>query len=312
MPLSIVPRLTGPSIMVLAAVFACASAQGAAPEWPQVEKLFADRCVMCHAGADAPLGLKLDSYEAVLKGSSNGPVVKARDLKGSELLRRVRGESQPQMPLTGPPFLAADEITLLEAWVENGMPKGAATDAAVAPPTPAAKPRPGPNDTVTFADVEPIFMKRCVKCHKDNGKMGSPPEGLKLDSYEAVVMGSERLVVLPGNAGLSELVRRVEGKSLPRMPFDGPPYLDDDDIRLLRQWVRQGAVDRDGNLPPDAAGRFVRLRGEMTGPSAIDGAEFRLGNGTRIDKSPRPGDYIELGGRVTEDGTVEATRLRAK
>ncbi len=268
---------------------------------------------MCHAGADAPLGLKLDSFDAVLKGSSNGPVVKAADIAGSELLRRVRGESQPQMPLTGPPFLSADEIKMLEAWVQGGMPKGAeaSTDAAAAPP-PVTRARPGPDDTVTYADVEPIFMKRCVKCHKDNGKMGPPPEGLKLDSYEAIVMGSERLVVLPGNSGLSELVRRVEGKSLPRMPFDGPPYLDDDDIRLIRQWVRQGAVDKDGNLPPDAVGRFVRFRGQMTGPNHINGAEFRLGGGTRIDKNPRPGDYIELRGVVTEDGTVEATRLRAK
>ena len=302
-------RLLSAAVLFWPLTIWATTAHSAAPTWASVQTLFAERCVMCHAGADAPLGLKLESYDTVLKGSSNGPIVKAGDLAGSELLRRVRGESQPQMPLSGPPFLSAEEVKLLEAWVGAGMPKGEAVEAA---PVVPARPRPGPNDTVTFADVEPIFMKRCVKCHKDNGKMGAPPEGLRLDSYANIVMGSERLVVLPGNAGLSELARRIEGKSQPRMPFDGPPYLDADDIRLINQWIRQGAVDKDGNLPPDAAGRFVRFRGEMTGPNEIDGAEFRIGGGTRIDKSPRPGSFIELRGVVTEDGTVEATRLRAK
>ena len=79
------------------------------------------RCTICHTGATAPLGLRLDSLEGVLAGSQRGPVVKAGDPAGSELLLRLRGERQPRMPMTGPPFLSEPEIALFERWVAAGL-----------------------------------------------------------------------------------------------------------------------------------------------------------------------------------------------
>ena len=37
--------------------------------------------------------------------------------------------------------------------------------------------------------------------------------------------------MVPGKPEASELVRRIRGQAHPRMPFDGPPYLSDDEIR---------------------------------------------------------------------------------
>lgn len=142
--------------------------------------------------------------------------------------------------------------------------------------------------------------------------MGPPPEGLRLDSYANVIAGGERLVIVPGKPGLSELIRRIEGKALPRMPFDGPPWLDEEDLQLLRQWVQQGARNAEGEQMPIPEGRKVRFRGLMTGPSAVDGAEFILGDDARIDKDPRVGDQIELRGVVDEAGNVRASRLRKR
>ena len=48
----------------------------------------------------------------------------------------------------------------------------------------------------TFAHIAPILLKRCVKCHKKNGLMGRPPEGLRLDSYAHVIAGGDRLAVI--------------------------------------------------------------------------------------------------------------------
>ena len=86
-------------------VFAVAPAGLAqeAPGWSEVGALFAERCTMCHAGAGAPLGLGLDSYEAALAGSQRGPVLVPHDPEESELVRRIRGEVQPRMPLVGEP-----------------------------------------------------------------------------------------------------------------------------------------------------------------------------------------------------------------
>lgn len=280
-----------------------------APTWPQVQELFSEKCTLCHSGEDAPLGLRLHTLESALKGSENGSVLKAGTPGESELIRRVRGESEPRMPLTGPPFLSDGEIAMLEQWVAAGLPAG--QSAAVVPERPQL-PRPGPDKIATMTHVESIFLKRCVKCHKDNGKMGSPPEGLRLDSYANIIAGGERLVILPGNPGLSEIIRRVEGKARPRMPFDGPPWLSDDDARLLRQWIEQGARDADGNRAPVPTGREVRFRGKMTGRWSIDGVVFKVDGRTRIDKSPQVGDQIEVRGTVDPSGQVRAYRLRRR
>jgi mono/diheme cytochrome c family protein len=288
---------------VLALVAGPAVAQDA-PTFDQIGALFADRCVMCHSGADAPLGLRLDTLENVLKGSENGPVAVAGQT-ASPLLQRLRGEAQPQMPLDGPPFLDPAQIALVEAWVMAGMPAGTGPSAPV-----AERARPAPGEPVLWADIEPILNKRCVKCHSDNSKLGAPPEGLRLSGLPEVLAGGDRLVVLPGNPEMSELWRRVAGVASPRMPFDGPPWLPEEDIRLIRDWIAQGAPDASGNPAPVPAGAQVRLRGILTGETEIDGAAFVVDGGTRVDDRPRIGQEAEMRGTVQTDGTVRAERFR--
>ena len=73
----------------------------------------------------------------VASSSQRGPVVHAGDAAGSELLRRLTGSSQPRMPLSGPPFLDAAEITMVERWINAGLPAGSeiATRPAAAVPS---------------------------------------------------------------------------------------------------------------------------------------------------------------------------------
>ena len=284
------------------------------PSWQTLEPLFAERCVMCHAGPDAPLGLQLDSYENALKGSVNGPVLVAGDPDGSELVRRIRGESEPRMPLVGEPLSAA-EIAAVETWVAEGLPEGAAEPAseveegAQASQAQAADPLPGRSEPVTFAHVEPIFLRECTQCH--SAAAGNPPEGLSLDNYAAILAGGERIVVIPTNPDGSELVRRIEGKSQPRMPLDGPPFLSPEQIDLIRRWIEGGALDAEGNVAPIPVGEEIRFRGILTAEWEIDGLPFELG-GARIDKDPAVGGEVELRGLVQEDGSILETRLRAR
>jgi hypothetical protein len=95
------------------------------PDWPAVSAIFVARCVMCHAEHGAALGLRLDSYEAALAGGERGPVLIAGDAAGSELVRRLRGESLPRMPFLSYPLQPA-EIDLVVRWVEAGLPRGGA------------------------------------------------------------------------------------------------------------------------------------------------------------------------------------------
>lgn len=277
-----------------------------APTFADVGALFAERCVKCHSGDGAPFGLQLDSHANALAGSWNGPVAIAGDAQ-SPILRRLRGEATPRMPLDGPPFLTPGEIAMVEAWVMAGMPEGA----PLAPPAPA-RPRPAAGAPVFWPDVEPIFLKSCIKCHSDNSKLGAPPEGLRLDSLENVLRGGDRLAVLPGNPEMSEIWRRITGLADPRMPFDGPPWLPEDDIRLIRDWIAQGAQDGDGVPAPIPEGARIRLRGILTGEDEIDGAGFTVDGGTRVDDRPRIGDEAEMRGVVQADGAVRAERLRGR
>ncbi|WP_149587462.1 c-type cytochrome domain-containing protein [Tabrizicola flagellatus] len=277
---------------------------GAAQDFDAVGALFAERCVICHSGEDAPLGLRLDTLDGVLAGSENGPVVRAGDA-ASPLLQRLRGEAEPQMPLDGPPFLDPDQIALVEGWVMAGMPAG-----SLAPAPAAERRRPAPGEPVLWPDVQPILLKACIKCHSDNSKLGAPPEGLRLDSLAHVLAGGDRLAVLPGNPEMSELWRRITGLATPRMPFDGPPWLPEDDIRLIRDWIAQGAPDDEGRPAPIPEGARIRLRGVLTGAAEIDGAAFVIDGGTRVDDRPRIGDQAEMRGVVQADGTVRAERFR--
>ena len=121
--------------------------------------------------------------------------------------------------------------------------------------------QPAPGADVLWSDVEPIFIGVCAKCHSDYSMVGGPPEGLRLDSWEHALAADERVAVVPGNPEMSEIWRRITGLSDPRMPHDGPPWLPDDDIRLIRDWIAQGARAADGS----PAAHFIRRdAGERT------------------------------------------------
>ena len=301
-------RPPGRAAALLAVLLVSPLTAGAqAPSFDAVAKIFNARCVLCHSGDNAPRGLRLDSHAAVLAGSQGGAVAKAGDPAGSELVRRIRGTSTPRMPMTGPPYLSADEVATIEAWIAAGMPAGTSNT----PPAPAAA-RPVPGETITYSHVAPILATRCAKCHTDNGLMGPPPEGLRLTSYAATLAAAERARVIPGQPLASELLRRLRGQSRPRMPFDGPPWLDGEEIALIERWIRQGARDAGGKPAPMPVGARVRFEGTLTGPAQIDGLDLRLTERSRIDKKPRTGDRVELRGRVAADGGIEVRRLRRR
>ena len=92
----------------------------------------------------------------------------------------------------------------------------------------------------TFSDVNKIFQARCDKCHSGS----RPPDGLHLDTYSGVMAGAKDMkIVVKGDPGKSELVKRIKGTSKPRMPKDGPPWLSDADIALIEKWIASGAPE---------------------------------------------------------------------
>ena len=272
------------ALILLTAQGARSQAEGTT--YADLAPILSTHCVICHTGSSAPLGLRLDNYASIIEGSSRGPVVRSGDPSGSEIIRRIKGISQPRMPMTGPPFLSDNEITLFENWVTDGLLKGRSPSPAnVNSGSPVKKSAIG--ETVTYADVAPLFARSCVKCHTTQGVMGAAPEGYLLTSYAETLSASDRVRVVPGNPYASELIRRIRGQSLPRMPFDGPPYFSDDEINLIETWISQGARDESGKTAPSPIGAEVRLQGVLQSGWRIDGLDLIMSKKTRIDKSPQ-------------------------
>ncbi len=69
--------------------------------YADVAPIFQKNCIICHSGDGPPRGLRLDTCENIRKGSDRGPVVAPGDPENSELVRRIKGISQPRMPFDG-------------------------------------------------------------------------------------------------------------------------------------------------------------------------------------------------------------------
>jgi uncharacterized membrane protein/mono/diheme cytochrome c family protein len=89
----------------------------------QVRSILAHNCYSCHGAAKVKGKLRLDSKEAIMEGGENGAVINLQHPSASELLRRVKlpRSHKEAMPTKGR-GLTAQEIRLLEYWIEKGAP----------------------------------------------------------------------------------------------------------------------------------------------------------------------------------------------
>lgn len=124
-----VARLTAIPLLVFAFALAagvyCAFGQQQTtkgPSYKDVAPIFQTRCIQCHAGPKPPLGLRLDSYEDIMKGSDE-PVIVPGEPKKSDLFLRIIGVEKPRMPRNGPPWLSEKETALIEEWIAVGAPQ---------------------------------------------------------------------------------------------------------------------------------------------------------------------------------------------
>jgi hypothetical protein len=88
-------------------------------------------------------------------------------------------------------------------------------------------------------EVQPILAKHCFQCHGPS----DAESGLRLSSREAALAPADSgsAAIVPGDTESSELIRRIStDEEFERMPPD-EPALTDQQIRILRRWIEQGA-----------------------------------------------------------------------
>ncbi|NUQ86285.1 MAG: hypothetical protein HUU11_16390 [Anaerolineales bacterium] len=77
------------------------------------------RCVNCHGGKKTEEGLDLTSYEALMAGSENGPVLSAGDADSSVLIQSLLEGKMPKRGVK----LTPEQVQLFVEWVEAGALK---------------------------------------------------------------------------------------------------------------------------------------------------------------------------------------------
>lgn len=127
----------------------------------RVEPVFQQNCVSCHGPSTQKRGLRLDSFEAVMRGGKSGPAVKAGDLSHSGLFERVSSPhgSEKIMPPQGKPPLAPDQIKLIEDWISAGASPTLAASAVKGAPA-AAGPGSHPAAEATLTEIDEAAVAR--------------------------------------------------------------------------------------------------------------------------------------------------------
>lgn len=90
-----------------------------------VVPILEQKCYKCHGKKKKKGHLRMDSYEAMLEGGDEGECLVPGDLEKSlmiELVRLPEGDDD-RMPPEGKPQLTADELAVIEWWVEIGAPR---------------------------------------------------------------------------------------------------------------------------------------------------------------------------------------------
>lgn len=116
---------------------------------------------------------------------------------------------------------------------------------------------PSPNLEPTFSSIRrEIFettdqagRSACLTCHTDQGRTPAGQLNLRADPYAALVNVASRqkagaTLVVPGDPDASYFIHKLEGRNdiaQLRMPRNGPPYLTDGQVLVIRRWIAIGA-----------------------------------------------------------------------
>lgn len=87
----------------------------------EINPILAETCALanCHSGNNRSGGLDLTEYDTFKDGGNRGPAFDAGNADDSLVVKYIKGEMQPQMPIGGAP-LNAEQIQLFVDWINEG------------------------------------------------------------------------------------------------------------------------------------------------------------------------------------------------
>lgn len=174
---------------------------------------------------------------------------------------------------------------------------------------------PAPLPNSDFQEIQDtIFTPVCSVCHSG----ANAPQGLRLDagnSYALLVNVASAEVpgtlrVSPGNPNASYLVQKIEGTAAVgvRMPANGPPYLPQDRVDLVRRWIAAGAPV--ASVPADRliVASSIPAAAEMASPGL---ARLTVIFNSNVDSSRVSTETFTVRDAVDQPVVVTAVRVPA-
>lgn len=149
----------------------------------RIAPVLEQHCTGCHGEKKQKAGLRLDSYEGIMLGSEEQPVISPGDLRNSELFRRVTlpAGHEDVMPSDGKPLLSATEIILLEKWISAGASGTGTFEAPALVPSVVTLPA-APDYRTRLAAAIALGQKQGVRLVP---RSGVPTDGLVLRTASA-------------------------------------------------------------------------------------------------------------------------------
>ncbi len=104
----------------------------------------------------------------------------------------------------------------------------------------------GREDAVSFSqDVRPVLDKNCLDCHQAGGS-GLAASGFSMETYDDLMKGTNfGPMIIAGDAEGSNMLVLMEGRadSSISMPHGQQDPISQQDIKIIRLWIEQGAKD---------------------------------------------------------------------
>ncbi|WP_348263226.1 hypothetical protein P8935_01410 [Telmatobacter sp. DSM 110680] len=151
-----------------------------------INPIFDSNCATCHGAAKSNGGLRLDSFDLLMKGGKDGPVVIAGDPEKSMLLQRITlaPDHKQFMPAEGRTPLRAEEIALIKAWIQQGASPTVGTLAGISTTDdrPALPPQPVADYSALMPEIRQMQQAQGAKLIPVSSK---PEDGLILFTVDA-------------------------------------------------------------------------------------------------------------------------------
>jgi hypothetical protein len=97
-------------------------------------------------------------------------------------------------------------------------------------------------------DVQPILASRCFSCHGPDPEMRKAGLRLDLAEYAMKKRSGHPDAIVPGDPERSELIKRIESRDphylMPQNQQGEAKPMSADEIAVLKEWIREGAVYR--------------------------------------------------------------------